>query len=122
MVGVKEIKNIFTDYVISSDELEGSRQTIAICDRENTDLRVECTLTDNILTEVYFLNNQFYEQESDMLLQVARDIVDGNYTVKSNFFKSKQWIMPRSLKGGPERVAKTSLAAYKLLPRPFGKK
>ena len=121
MVGTRDFRDIFTDYVISSDELKGDRQTITISDHEDTNLRVECTLTDGILTEVYFLNNQFYEQESEALLQVARDIIEGDYMVKSNFFKTKQWIVPKSLNGGPERTTKADPGAYKLLPKPFRK-
>lgn len=115
------VKESFIDYAVSTHSSGDHRQIIGIHDDENEVLSIECILTDGMLTEVYFLNNQFYEQESEVLLQVVRDIVEGEYMVKSNFFKTKQWIVPKSLNGGPERTTKTAPGTYKMLPKPFRK-
>lgn len=122
MVGTTELNSHFIDYATSTKSSGDRRETVSIHDSDNATLEVECVLTDGELTEVYFLNNQFYELASERLLQVAMDIVEGNYRVKSNLFRSKQWIAPNSINDGPERIAKSDPMIYRMLPKAFSKK
>ena len=119
MVGAEKILETFSNYKYSTEELTDRRKNIAIYSSTNDKLRVDCVLTDDHLTEVYFLNNQFYELDEESLLNVISDILEANYSVHSSFLGRTKWIITKSLSAGPERTTKDKLAEYKDLPSVF---
>ncbi len=122
MVGIEELKKTFADYAYSVEAPSRKRQIITIHGDLEGRLRLDCALSENHLTELYFLNNQFYDLDEETLLQVADDIVNGRYIVKANFTKTSKWLVTMSLGIGPERTVKVASNAYKDLPLRFNKR
>ncbi len=122
MVGIEELKKTFADYAYSVEAPSRKRQIITIHGDLEGRLRLDCALSENHLTELYFLNNQFYDLDEEILLQVANDIVNGHYIVKANFTKTSKWLVTTSLGIGPERTVKVASNAYKDIPLRFKKK
>ena len=121
MVGVEELKSVFVDYKLDIDTITNGRQNVTIFDSADDRIKLDCTFSDNHLSEVYFLNNQFYELDEDALLDVVRDIVKGNYVIKTSFFKKSRWIVTLSQNISPERTLKPDLDSYINLPVIFNK-
>ena len=119
MVGFKELLSVFRNYRHSERNSGDVRKNITIYSNFNNSIKMECVLTDDHLTEVYFLNNQFYELEEESLLIIAKDITEGRYSVRTGFFGKQKWIVSDSLSIGPERTTKDDLDIYQMLPVAF---
>ena len=89
MVGFKELLSVFRNYRHSERNSGDVRKNITIYSSFNNSIKMECVLTDDHLTEVYFLNNQFYELEEESLLIIAKDITEGRYSVRTGFLANK---------------------------------
>lgn len=96
MVTYKLILSILRKLELSFDiHKNGDRTVVTVCDRGKT-MFIDLAFSKNTLTELYFLNNQFYEVDEADLLQCFEDIIYGKYAVKRTLF-GKKWI--RTLTG-----------------------
>lgn len=107
--------------LIQETSKDDERRTLTVFN-ENRELTVDLSFSRGVLTEVYFLNNQFYELNDEELLHCFEDIIKGQYSVRKSLFSNKKWIVTDQGKFTPARTTDKSFdfKVYETLPKKFG--
>lgn len=114
MVNIKDYK-----HKIHQSEFNPSVKFVILFDKSRMDLKVDLQFINDKLYCLYFLNNQYFELEDDILNQCIEDILDGNYMIDRKG-KNKS-IVVGSNQIHPERVGDESdfVTLYPQLPLVF---
>lgn len=122
MVSLGSVDKIISKYDVDTRFVKHSsnrRTLLDIVSRRNKKLVIKLAFTDGNLSEIYFINNQFYELADYEFSQLLTDLLDGAYEVRG--YCDKKYIV--SIHNiGPERTVSDSESDYSLydeLPAPF---
>lgn len=124
MVHLESIRKIIARYDVDIKLVEhesGRRSLVDIISHRNDKVVIELALTDGRLSEIYFVNNQFYELSDCEFEQLLIDLLDGAYEVRGA--GNKRYVV--SDHGiGPECMVEASkhhCDIYNALPMWFGR-
>lgn len=121
MVTYDKILKFIDEQSLFYKVLDGDvRQTITVFSNDEL-LSVDLSFSEHFLTEVYFLNNQYYELSEDILYQCFQDIVYGRYKVRKSIISNKKWLILSTYNTVPTRTIDKNFDfnTYRLLPKTF---
>lgn len=114
MVSLENVNKLVTQYDVDVRLVKHKsdrRSLVDIVSRCNDRIVIELAFTDGGLSEIYFVNNQFYELSDGEFEQLLVDLLDGAYKIRGA--SNKRYIV--SIHGiGPERTVKMGKSDYDL--------
>lgn len=124
MVNLESVNKIIAQYDVDTKlvECESDRRSLVdIISHRDDRLVIGLAFTDGCLSEVYFINNQFYELYDDEFEQLLIDLLDGAYEVRGAGDK-RHIVSDHGI--GPERTMKMGeleRSLYEILPVQLGR-